>query len=314
MRVIAGTDELGGGKLGPSAVGIGVFDGVHLGHRTLLKQVEDLAADAGLESVACTFNPHPARVLNPELAPRLIQPLEERLAEIAGLGLGATVVEPFTRELAAQSADQFVARTLVGALHARHVVVGADFTFGAGQRGNVESLQHLGRQHGFHVHPVEQVRVEGIVVSSTKIREFTRNGRVRGAAMLLGRPLTLTGVAQQGKQRGSKLGFPTANVQTRNELMPAPGVYVAAATGSFGKYGAVVNVGFNPTFGDTSHLKLEAHLLGYGGGPLYGEVVAVAFLDRLRDERRFESVDDLREQIRKDVEEAARRLDEDLRR
>ncbi len=302
MQIFAGHASLPR-PFGPSAVGIGIFDGVHLGHQKLLGKVVELAQADKLTSVTYTFNPHPARVLAPALAPRLIETLEVRLERIAALGVNATVVEPFTRELAAVPAEVFARQILGKELAARHVVVGADFKFGHKQSGNVALLESIGREVGYAVHPVEIERAGGIVVSSTKVREFVWAGAVRGAHLLLGRPFAITGVVVRGAGRGNKLGFATANLETHSELVPAVGVYAARANEALGTHPAVVNVGYAPTFGENK-LKIEAHLLDYQGGPLYGLALQLEFIDRLRDEKRFASVEDLVAQIGLDVAQA----------
>ena len=327
MRVIRGSAAIEAAKLGPTAVGIGIFDGVHRGHQALLHQVLALSRQSvpgeGLRAVAYTFDPHPACVLAPHLAPRLIASLDDRLNRFADLGLDLAVVEPFDRAFANTSPEDFVRDVLVRRLQAKHVVVGAGFSFGARQSGDVRLLQRVGETYGFTAHPVNQVRVDGIVVSSTKIREFVRNGRVEGATLLLGEPFALSGIVCRGAARGASLGYPTANVQTANELVPGQGVYAVRVQGSFGCLGGMANVGVAPTFADTASagdVKIEVHLfdysdVGYGtvekGEPqsqqarsLYGEQLTVAFTARLRDERRFADVPALVAQLHADAQEA----------
>jgi riboflavin kinase/FMN adenylyltransferase len=289
------------------AVGIGIFDGVHRGHQALLRQVLALAQANGLETLAYTFDPHPAKLLSPAVAPKLIEPLDARIERIAALGIGTILVEPFTREFAATSAETFASDLLVGRLGAKHVVVGADFTFGRGRGGDVPKLAQWGKELGFEVHPVELIKIDGIVASSTRVREFVWAGAMRGAGLILGRPFCLTGVVQRGAQRGVQLGFGTANLQPRNELLPAVGVYAGTAHGPFGARSAVINVGFAPTFGG-SELKIEAHLLDYSGEPLYGAVLTLDFIDRIRDEVKFSGIEALKAQIGRDVEDARRLL------
>lgn len=289
------------------AVGIGIFDGVHRGHQALLRQVITLAEQESLEACAYTFDPHPAKVLRPALAPKLIEPISKRLERFAQLGLSKAVVEPFDREFAALEPEYFVEKILVNCLRAKHVVIGSGFTFGHLQKGNVELLQRLGKKFNFAVHAVSQVTVDGMVVSSTKVREFVSNGQMQGATLLLGRPYALYGKVVHGAHRGTSIGFPTANIQAQNELVPRGGVYAAIATGVSGRHNAVVNIGVNPTFGAETTVKIEAHLLDFNGESLYGNNLELEFIDRLRDEQRFESVQALVIQIKHDVL-AARRL------
>lgn len=299
MQILGGSQSIPPGS-GPYALGIGIFDGVHLGHQVLLRRVLTLAHAEGLPSLAYTFNPHPARVLNPTHAPQLIEPVEKRLERIGTLGFEAALVEPFNRELAAMPAEQFVSDILVARLRARHVVVGKDFTFGHERRGNVELLRQLGGAAGFEVHAIPLLRFEGRVVTSSEIRKAVAAGDMRTAAQLLGRPFALEGMVRRGDQRGTKLGFPTANVETHNELVPMTGVYACRVGGPFEARPAVVNLGYSPTFGG-SKLKIEAHVLDFPHQPLYGLVLSIDFIEKLRDEQRFDDVEALKAQIARDV-------------
>lgn len=306
MQVFGGSQNVATGS-GPYAVGIGIFDGVHRGHRALLQKVIDLGARDDLKTLAYTFDPHPAHVLSPKTAPSLIEPVEARLERLEGLGFAAALVEPFSRDLAEVAAETFVHHVLVAKLQARHVVVGADFAFGRDRVGTVEFLQSIGSRVGFEVHPVPLVSYAGAPVSSTRIRKLVSAGEVRSAAELLGRPFSLSGVVLRGHQRGTGLGFPTANIEPHNELMPMPGVYAARVLGPGEKpLAAVVNVGFSPTFG-VGRLRVETHILDFPARPLYGMTIGVDFVDRLRDEQRFGGVDALADQIRLDIA-AARRV------
>jgi riboflavin kinase/FMN adenylyltransferase len=306
MQIVRGSASMDRVQ-GPFAVGIGNFDGVHQGHQALFRKVLALAEHASVRSLAFTFDPHPARVLNPPVAPKLIEPLYTRVERLAALGLDAVLVEPFTPELASMSAETFASDVLAERIGARHVVVGADFTFGRGRAGNVEKLALWGQELGFGVHPLDILQLDGITVSSTKIREYIWAGAVRGAALLLGHPFSITGLVLRGSARGSKLGFGTANVTTNNELIPAVGVYAARASGTFGNFDAVVNVGHAPTFGG-NELRIEAHLPDYSGGSLYGYALELEFIERLRDEIRFADAEALKVQIARDIVEARRVL------
>lgn len=299
MQVLRGSAGITG-EHGPFAIGIGIFDGVHKGHQALLLEAKKAGAIEGIACMAYTFDPHPAALLNPALAPRLIEPLKTRLERFASLGLDATLVEPFNEDFACLDAADFVRDVLIGKLQARHVVVGRGFRFGAGQGGDLDLLKRVAQEHGVKVHGVDLVRIDGIEVSSTKIREFVRNGRMKGASLLLGRPFTLSGQVERGAGRGAKIGFATANLLAENELLPAPGVYVGWANGPFETCGTVLNVGYAPTFGAKT-LRIEAHLLDYGGGPLYGRTLTLHVVERLRDERRFNDAEALQAQIELDI-------------
>jgi riboflavin kinase/FMN adenylyltransferase len=315
MRVFASLAEAGG--LRGCAVAIGNFDGVHLGHRALFDLARAQAAARGAAAVALTFHPHPVRVLRPGLLPPCLTPLPRKLELFARCGLDAAVVQPFDLAYAASTAAEFVARDLLGHLGAAEAVVGHDFTAGRG-RTRVDGLKALLAEGGARLSVVDPVTSDGLVVSSTKIRELLLEGNVAAAAELLGRPHDADGVVVRGAGRGRGLGFATANVRS-DTMLPANGVYaVRALVGGrpveAGEpegatlHDGVCNVGVKPTVQDGGAPAAEVHLLGFGGRDLYGERLRVAFLARLREERRFPSLDALREQIGRDVEEARRAL------
>jgi riboflavin kinase/FMN adenylyltransferase len=302
------TSELGRPLRAP-AVAIGNFDGVHRGHQALVDTTSRLAHAAGGEAVVLTFDPHPARFFAPALAPPMLLTLERRLELLAEAGADAVVVEPFTADFAALPADRFIVEVLRGDLDARHVVVGWDFTFGAGRQGNATTLTREGARLHLGVSIVPPVMVAGLVCSSTKIREFVLEGRVEGAAMLLGRPFELTGRVVHGVERGRTLGVPTANLEPEAELVPKPGVYAAWALRVDAvpplRLRAAVSIGNNPTFagegrGAPSTVIVEAHLLDFDGD-LYGARVRLEFAARVRDQRRFSSADELVAEIRRDI-------------
>lgn len=284
------------------AVAIGNFDGVHLGHRRLFEIAHDLASARGAAAVALTFEPHPVRVLRPRLAPPILTPLPRKLELLAGCGLDATVVQPFDPSYASTEGATFVERDLAAALDAADVVVGHDFTAGRG-RTRVDGLRRLLDARRIRLHVVDPVASDGLVVSSTKIREFLLEGNVEGASQLLGRPHDVEAVVERGGGRGRGFGFPTANLHPV-AMLPANGVYVAWTAVGGAEYGAVCNVGTKPTVQQDGAVTAEAHLLDFDGRDLYGATVRIAFLSRLRDERRFPSVDALRAQIADDVARA----------
>ncbi|MBI4511652.1 MAG: bifunctional riboflavin kinase/FAD synthetase [Deltaproteobacteria bacterium] len=292
-------------------VAIGNFDGVHVGHRALLSKARQAARARGGEAVVLTFDPHPAKVLAPKLAPPLIANLEQKLELLAGIGVDACVLEPFSWELASKSPDEFVAENLVTLLHAREVVVGHDFTYGSKRQGDTKSLKEAGAAHGFQVHVIPAVTINGLVVSSTKVRELVLEGNVEGANLLLGRELEVDGVVVKGAGRGRSIGFPTANVVTENELLPRPGVYAGhlALLSAEGRdrWDAVISLGRNPTFVTEGELTLEVHVLEFDRD-LYDQRVRVGFHSWLRGEERFPSVQSLLEQIHEDIGVARLRL------
>jgi riboflavin kinase/FMN adenylyltransferase len=292
-------------RLRDPVVAIGNFDGVHRGHAHIFQQARALAGGIGGEAVVLTFDPHPAKVLAPAFAPPLITPLARKLELIAACGMDAVVVEPFDHAFAGHSADDFARGVLAGGLGARHVVVGYDFTFGAKRSGNVDRLRAFGSELGFDLTVVAPVSVDGLVCSSTKVREFVLEGRVDGAALLLGRDPEIEGEVVRGAGRGRTIGVPTANVKPETELLPKNGVYAGwgerASDGR--RWAAAINVGTNPTFVSGQAISVEAHLLDCDED-LYGQRLRVGFVQRLRDEERFASREALVAQIGTDIEQA----------
>jgi riboflavin kinase / FMN adenylyltransferase len=297
------------GSLSGAVASLGNFDGVHLGHRALLR-----AAEAHGRGGVVTFQPHPGKVLQPDLAPKLISTYERKLELLAEAGAAFAVVQPFNTDFARTTAAGFEAQ-LFDRLRLSGVVVGADFTYGSKRSGNVAALVAAAQRRGARVQVVEQVVLEGVVVSSSKVREYILEGRVEAAERLLSRPFDLDGTVVKGAARGRTIGFPTANIDTDNELKPAPGVYAVrvrrlpqrapdeapgVADGTW--HGAAANIGVKPTFGGTE-VTIEAHLLDFEGD-LYGQRLRVQFLARLRPEMRFGSVAELTAQIKRDVERA----------
>jgi riboflavin kinase/FMN adenylyltransferase len=306
MRVVPGRAALAapGQVRRPVAFVIGNFDGVHLGHQALLHAARERAAAAGGEVGVLTFDPHPAKLFAPALAPPLIVSLRRRIELLGEAGADLVVVEPFTREFAAIEAPDFVREVLARNLGARDVVVGYDFSFGRARRGDPAMLARLGAGRGLEVEVVAPVMADGLVCSSTKIREFVLEGRVEGAALLLGRPFEIEGPVVRGAGRGRGLGVPTANVAPEGELLPRLGIYAGRATlldepGTPSRL-AALSVGSNPTFVSGGGVSVEAHLLDWDGD-LYGRRLRIEVLHRLREERRFESVEALVAQIQADI-------------
>jgi riboflavin kinase / FMN adenylyltransferase len=268
-------------------VAIGTFDGVHVGHREVIR---------GNDTVL-TFDPHPVSVIHPEAAPKLLAPFSIKRDLIAGLGVEELVVIPFDREFASQTAEEFVEEVLVGQLNAESVSVGENFRFGRGAKGTAEFLAADGR---FEVRVVPLVEAAGETASSSHIRGLVAAGDVRIASEFLGGPFLFEGEVVHGDKRGRELGMPTANIVPDDALVsPGHGVYAAWAHG----HPAAVNVGVRPTFETGRGLLVEAYLIGFGGD-LYGETLRIAFVERMRGEKRFESVDELVEQMQEDVRQA----------
>jgi riboflavin kinase/FMN adenylyltransferase len=295
---------------GGTAVTIGAYDGVHLGHRALLAELARLAASKGLATAVVTFDRHPATVVRPDSAPTLLNDLDQKLELLAECGIDRTLVVPFDRDRADETAEEFVNEVLVGDLGARLVVVGQDFHFGHGRKGNVEVLRELGAVAGFDVVGVNLTGTDGDPVSSTRIRGLVAEGSVEAAAALLGRPHQLRGTVVHGDGRGGAvLGMPTANVELADGLaMPGEGIYAGYYERPDGStHPAAISLGRRLTFYEAAPPLLEAHLIDWTGD-LYGEKAKVSFVARLRPDQRFDSVEALIDQMNRDVDEARRRL------
>jgi riboflavin kinase/FMN adenylyltransferase len=281
---------------------LGNFDGVHRGHQAILARVVEAARTAGGEAVAFTFHPHPVAVLRPDRAPPLITSLRDRVALMAAAELDVLVLQHFTPSFAEISAEDFVERFMVERLGATRVVVGHSVSFGHGRRGDATLLTELGTRFGFAVEVVGPVRVDGHDVSSSAVRRAIDAGDVSLARTLLGRPHRLGGWVERGRQRGAAIGFPTANVHVRAGMWPPDGVYAVRVQHRDRWIDGVANIGTNPTFGAAPR-TLEAHLFDFDAD-LYGERLRVAFIERLRGEVTFPSVEALVAQIARDADEA----------
>lgn len=308
MKVLRGDPRRWGpAPPGGSAVTIGVYDGVHLGHQTVLADLSTRARALGVEQRAVlTFDRHPLVLVAPDRAPRLLTTIAQRLEILDSLGVDLVGVLPFEHVRAMHPAE-FIHQVLLGSLGARLVVVGSNFRFGLDRAGDVVALEREGARHGFEVDAVELLRGEGTTVSSSAIRSMVGEGDVEGAKSALGRPFELRGVVGTGEGRGHSMGFPTANLSFPADMVvPARGVYAALVGVGDGTVPGVVNVGVRPTFGGEK-FTVEVHLLAFEGD-LYDETLALRFSHRLRDEMHFDSVEGLVTQIRRDVDEARRLL------
>ena len=315
MKVVSGLDELQGAigpvsREGGAVVTIGVYDGVHRGHHAVLRLVRELADARGLAAVCITFDRHPAEIVRPDSAPLLLTTPKQKLELLAATGyLDVVHVLHFDEARSRETAEDFVREVLVDAAAARVIVVGADFHFGRARGGNVEMLQRMGRELGFEVLGVGlEAAPGGTVFSSTNTRRLLAEGDVVGAARMLGRPHEVRGTVVQGDRRGRDLGYPTANVAVpARSLLPADGIYAGVFVGADDvERMAAISLGRRPTFyehADTS--LLEAYVLDFTGD-LYGDEVAVRFVERLRGEMKFDSIDALVEQIRRDVDDTRR--------
>jgi riboflavin kinase/FMN adenylyltransferase len=284
---------------------VGTFDGVHLGHRDILRRVQERAAAARLPAALITFRPHPLEVVNPTAAPMLLTPHEEQLDALVDSGPLAVVVLPFTTTLARYSAEAFVQALLLDRYHMRELIIGYDHGLGRGRQGDVTLLAELGSRLGFEVDVVPPTVDElGVPISSSAIRTSLAHGDLDRVGRTLGRPYSFRGVVVPGLQRGRDLGYPTLNIElpSARKLLPPEGVYAVRACTSRGRFDGMMNLGPRPTFGEASRAQ-EVHLFDVSGD-WYGESVSVEMIHRLRDTTRFESVHALVEQLGRDAEQA----------
>ena len=297
---------------------VGNFDGVHMGHQAILAKVIERATALDCESVLYTFEPHPRRVLQPASDLRLLETFDQKMEVLESLGLDVVIAEPFDLEFARMAPDRFIEHCLHACLDPQEVYVGYDFHFGRDREGSMRLLTERGPHLGFSVTVIPEISVEGRDVNSTRIRELLSQGEVEEARDLLGRPFSARGVVSEGDQRGRTIGFPTANLSPETEILPSPGVYfghLRRLRDADGKpvgrdeeaLPVVTNVGFRPTFKDGRDLVAEAHVIDWSGD-LYGHEIDLSFEGRLRAERRFDSVDALKTQIARDVDDARRAL------
>src|SRR5262245_17634242 len=301
-----------------TAVTIGQYDGVHRGHQAVIAEVRRLASDRGLRTAVVTFDRHPAAVVRPESAPRLLTDLDQKLELLAATGVDYALVIHFDEERSREPAEDFVDEVLVDCLRAKAVVVGEDFHFGHGRKGNVALLHEMGSDRGFEVLGLDLVGLDGEPaagpeaepVSSTAIRAALAEGRVEDAAEMLGRPYEVRGTVVEGDRRGRELGFPTANLAVPSDIqLPGDGIYAGWYARPDGRaLATAISLGRRPTFYDDQPVSLlEAHVLDFTGD-LYGEIGVVRFVARLRGEERFDSIDALVEQIQRDCDDARARL------
>ncbi len=313
MQVIPGSAELERPLVRP-VLSIGNFDGLHVGHRAIIDTVRDRARARVGQAVVFTFDPHPRKVLQANSAPGMLTTLEQKLELLERAGMDVVIVEPFTAEFAKTPSEVFIREVVHERIRPLEVYVGYDFHFGRDREGSMRQLTEMGPRLGFAVTIVPEVTIGERDVNSTLIRGLLANAQVEEAAELLGRPYTVRGEVVEGDRRGHTIGFPTANLELENEIVPATGVYAGRlrllddgdpSRGS--EFGAVANVGRRPTFGRSGPLTTEAHLLDFTGD-IYQRRVELEFTDHLRAERRFPNVGALREQIAVDVAEGRRRL------
>lgn len=302
MQFFDGRGEVPPG-FGPSAVTVGKFDGLHLGHRDVLRQLRELADERGLKDVVVTFDRNPLSLLAPEACPEPIVSNAQKHDLLATTGVDATLMLHFDDELAAESAESFVQSVLVNALHAQVVLCGVDFRFGSQGAGDVELLRRLGVARGFDVVIVEDFQLEGVRASSTKVRELLAHGWVKEAAHVLGRPPSVRSRVVHGEQRGRELGYPTANLDPTIEgYLPPDGVYATWALVEGRRYGSATSIGNNPTFDGVPMHQVETHLFDQQLD-LYDKPITLEFVAYLRPMQKWGSVEALVEQLRRDDEQ-----------
>jgi riboflavin kinase/FMN adenylyltransferase len=301
MRIIRGIKSLSEPLPNP-VLTLGNFDGVHLGHQAIFEKVIERARAIGGTSVVFTFEPHPLKVLAPERSPRLLNTFHGKMRILEKAGLDVVICAKFTRTFADLNPEEFAREVLHKTIGVREVYVGYDYAFGKGREGSIESLTRMGKTYGFAVGVIEPVRIDNAVVSSSILRDLISGGKIEEASKLLGRFYTIEGEVVHGAHRGRTIGFPTANLRTANEVLPAFGVYAVHAEVGERRFQGVASIGIRPTF-NAGPVSIEVYLFGFEGD-LYGRQMEVQFVKRLRGEEKFSNVDSLVRQIRKDVNKA----------
>jgi riboflavin kinase/FMN adenylyltransferase len=301
MRLFHGYENAEIGR--PAVLTLGVFDGLHLGHQLIISRVVERARHLGAVPTVITFDPHPRAVLHPESAPPLLQTFDQKVEAFGVLGVEQAIVVRFTPEFARVRAEEFLRDVVHERLQAREVYLGRGFAFGRGREGDIDLLRRVSGELGFFADEVPEVRLRGRRISSSRIRGLLAAGSVNLARRMLGRPYGVEGRVVRGAERGRTIGFPTANLRPSNRVIPRGGVYVTATLIGGEWRRSVTNVGVRPTFEREAEPSVETFVMDWGGD-LYGDVVRVRFLHRLRDERRFDSIDALKRQIERDAARA----------
>jgi riboflavin kinase/FMN adenylyltransferase len=301
MRLFHGTDNAEIQR--PTVLTLGVFDGLHLGHQLIMRTVVERAQATGSVPTVITFDPHPRAVLHPESAPPLLQTLDQKVEGFGALGIEQTIVIRFDEKFSQIRAEDFLREVVKDRLHAKEVYLGCGFAFGHNREGNIALLRRVSQDLGFSADESPEVQIRGQRVSSSRVRHLLAEGKVNLARRLLGRPYGVEGPVERGAERGRELGFPTANLHPRNRVIPRNGVYVTGTLIDGQWRRSITNVGVRPTFGADAEPSVETFVMDWAGD-LYGDVVRVRFLHRLRDERKFNSIEELKAQIQKDVQRA----------
>lgn len=301
MKIFHGTENAG--ILRPTVLTLGVFDGLHLGHQEIMSTVVSRASAIEAVPTAITFDPHPRAVLHPDKAPPLLQTLDQRLSNFEILGIKQSIVIRFDKDFASKDAELFLRDIVHERFDAKEVYLGHGFAFGKNRKGNIELLRKISSELGFHADEVAEIKLRGKRISSSMIRALLKDGRVNLARRMLGRPYGVEGSIIRGDQRGHTIGFPTANLRPTNRVIPKFGVYATATLidGAWRK--GITNVGVRPTFNKESEPSIETYIFDFDGD-LYGDVLRVRFLYRIRDEKKFDGIDSLKAQINRDIKTA----------
>ena len=279
---------------------IGNFDGVHLGHQGIFRTLVKRAKERSGTSVVFTFEPHPLRIIAPERAPKLLTPFKDKVSLIKSHGIDLLICANFTKEFARINAEDFVKDILAGSIGVKEVFIGSNYLFGKGRKGSPELLMRLGKKYGFRVTVINEIRSNKVALSSSRIRSLIAKGKVEDASELLGRHYSVEGVVIEGAKRGKALlNVPTANIATSNELLTKDGVYAVTVNIDKKSFGGAANIGCNPTFRDKK-FSFEVHILGLDR-ELLGETLRINFIKRIRDEKRFNSIDELAIQMKLDI-------------
>ena len=301
MKIVRGTKNISGPFTYP-VVALGNFDGVHVGHQILFKKAAEIASKKKGTSIAFTFEPHPLKVIAPEKVPPLLTHFHKKMELIEACNIDSVICADFTRQFADQRPRDFSENILKGKIGAKEVVVGFDYAFGRGREGTIPYLKKMGEEFGFVVHVVDPFQLDGLTVSSSHVRELIEAGNMESARKFLGRHYSIVGPVISGHKTGQAIGFPTANIDTSKVQIPGTGVYAVRMIYQNNSFGAVANIGFNPTF-HRDRLSVEVHIFDFNQ-VIYGKEVEVEFISRIRSEIEFKSKDELVVQIKKDIEEA----------
>ncbi len=302
MKIFHGTENAN--ILRGTILTLGVFDGLHLGHQRIMQTVVERSKATNTIPTAITFDPHPRAVLYPENAPPLLQTLDQRLAAFEVLGIEQAIVIRFTNDFAAIEAEEFLREIINERLQAKEVYLGKGFEFGRNRGGNIELLKKMSAELGFFADEVSEIRLHNRRISSSKIRHLLSEGKINLARRMLGRPYGVEGQIEHGSQRGHEIGFPTANLKPKNRVIPRLGVYVTATLIKDVWRRSITNIGVRPTFETEVEPSIETYVFDYNGD-LYGDVLRVRFLHRIRDERKFNGIIELKAQIEKDTRRAS---------